>query len=228
MTLTNKDTHLEFKLASAVATTEWDFTASWFEANMFGGNKQTGTSNGVTAVKLIEGPNQGDIPSIREPKKISIKNRDTVAGHCIIQYNDEGTVRLMYKAYLNPDWTLFYEEHRGWYLLDEYGNTVINTSTDEMIDIIAATADGLLYTGSHPSVAVLTHGLEVNVYIPSNNTGAVQFNFSSLGANSAKNFGHSAFVADELEADVWYKFKWNANTSEWQCLTPTDLIQNNV
>jgi hypothetical protein len=225
MTLVNKDTHLEFKLGSAVATTEFSFVASWFEANMFGGNKNTGESNGTTSVKLIEGPDQGDRPTLREARKISIKNVDTASNDVYVQYNDEATERPIYHCNLQPGSTLFYEEHRGWYVMDKFGSLVSTPSIpDEMIYFVTSGTD--TYTGTTPKITAYYEGLTFKFKISNNNTGASTLNINGLGAKALVNFGATALSADELEAGTIYEATYDG--TNFQISSTTDLIQNNV
>jgi hypothetical protein len=102
---------LELVLGGVITTTEPDWTIAYTDIDattlgvtaVFEGD---GQANGSTAVTIAAAPSSG---KTRQILHISVVNRDTVAATVIIQINNNGTVRQLWRGSLDPNETLEYE-----------------------------------------------------------------------------------------------------------------------
>src|SRR5882724_997661 len=104
---------LQFVLLSAVSVNQLQFSASYVDITTTGFTPatNTGVSNNTTAVTLAASPAAA---TQRQIKNVSIFNADTVAATVIVKYNDNGTLRIMMQALLQPNETLQFNAEQGW------------------------------------------------------------------------------------------------------------------
>ena len=94
---------LEIKLAGAVTTTELPYVLSYVDLldsdeSVSDVGSNDGTSNGGTAVSVLAAPAASHT---RQVKFLSVNNADTVAATLTLQYNDNGTKRIITKTTLD-------------------------------------------------------------------------------------------------------------------------------
>lgn len=114
---------LEVDLNAVVTTNQLPFVASYVDINqstfaMSAMSTNTGASNSTTAVTLVAAPGA---TTSRQLKYLSIKNSDTVATTLWVQYNDNATLREIWKGTLAVNDTLVYVDSLGWNVLDTNG-----------------------------------------------------------------------------------------------------------
>jgi len=114
----------EFVLGAAITTTALDFTCSYIDLGSSGTTvnpgENDGTSNNTTPVSLAAAPGSGVQRII---KFISITNKDTVAATVTISYNNNSTLRTLFKAAsLSVGDQLIYTDTYGFSILDSAGN----------------------------------------------------------------------------------------------------------
>lgn len=226
MKLDSSTKSLEIVLGSAVQANQLPVIVSYDQVNVYGGGSQESTTNGITAVTILDAPEQGAKPVFSTVKSISVPNIDTISHEVTIQLNNNATIKKITPPFvLAPKDVLYYESGRGWYVLDKFGATKVPPTTGEdMIYIVLSGTD--TYTGSHPKVTSYYEGLMLRVKVPNNNTGASTVNINGLGAKDLRNFGASALTADELEAGTIYDLTYDG--TKFQISSTTDKIQNNV
>lgn len=222
--LDSPDQKLECYIAGAVDTNQLHFVCNYIDitSSPYGYAVARGETDGVTPV-VISGDKQKEF-SQRRIKSISVRNKDTAAVYLTFRLNDDGDYFEIPMFVLQVDDTVFYEDGRGWYVLDKYGAPRQNALIpSQPILIFAAGTDN--YSGTNPAIISLFDGLTVSVKIPNNNTGAVTLDVG-FGADAVLNFVNSAFTVDELQAGGWYDLQFDG--TNWLCKTVTDMIKNNV
>ena len=91
------------------------------------GASSNGVSNGLTAVDIIGVPGAS---ATRKVLEISLYNADTVATTVTINYDDNGTTRVLWYGSLNTGDALHYCDEQGFYVMDNGGNRkIIQTSS---------------------------------------------------------------------------------------------------
>lgn len=205
---------LQIKLAGAITTNQLPFVASFIEldaTSTFTPKATPGQTNNTTAVTVMAAPSGGSLQ--RQLKELSVKNADTVNATVIVEYNDNATIREIYRATLLPHDSLFYlDGSEGWYVLDSNGQKKSNAgqrSSDETSTIynsttaltpkfmpIAAASSGnnTLVSGvATKKIRVLAMTLiaagTVNIYFTSSNGGTVIFGGSTNKINLVANTG---------------------------------------
>lgn len=94
---------LEITLAGAVTTTELPYVLGYVDLlssdqSISAVGSNDGTTNGGTAVSVLAAPASGHT---RQVKFLSVHNADTVAAVLTVQYNDNGTKRIISKTTLD-------------------------------------------------------------------------------------------------------------------------------
>ena len=110
------------------------------------GASSNGVSNGLTSVDIVGVPGGSTTRKILE---ISLYNADTVLITLTINYNDNGTTRVLWYGSLNVGDTLHYCDEQGFYVMDSGGNRKSITGS--------ASFSGLAFPGRltpHGSAAV--------------------------------------------------------------------------
>lgn len=188
--LDDKTKKIEVKLGGSVATNELPLVCNWIDQTQYGASENDLTTNGGTAVTLCPAPNQGDRPTRRAIKFVSIQNKDTVSQTITVQLNNNSTIRKIAEFILSSGDNLFYEDNKGWYILDKYGNTKIISIVINQGDMIYLQASGTdTYTATSASISAYMEGLSFAVKFANANTGASSLNINGLGAKSLKIFG---------------------------------------
>ena len=110
-------------LDGAHTTTAPDFHVSWDEnddsGETFGFGNQDGVLNGTTPVDIMDDPSGASVQ--KNAKQITIFNRDTVNAVVTVSFYDGSNTRHLYRATLEPNWTLAYESCSGWTVYDDDG-----------------------------------------------------------------------------------------------------------
>lgn len=120
------DEQLQFVLAVAKTTTALEFNSSAID--WLAGTPSTtpvqnaGTSNDITDVDLVAAPGGS---TQRIVKEFSIYNKDSVQATVTVKWDKvAGSLERIYcKVTLDPDDTLHYEDVKGFYTTDRWGNT---------------------------------------------------------------------------------------------------------
>lgn len=154
---------VEFILDAVVTTIQLPFVVAWADRAIAdwrrkGLNTADGLSNSLTAVTLVPAPAAGNV---REVIYLSIMNNDTVAAGVRLRFNDNGVLRIIWHGTLQVQDTFFYDQDRGFYVLDSQGR--LKTSATG-----GPTAYGPVDFTNVGSVTVLgtTHGLGSSHLLP--------------------------------------------------------------
>src|SRR5512138_2236466 len=110
---------LELKLAAS-PTTEASFISCYVDVDSttYTPGEQDGVTNGTTAVTAASSP----ASSVqRHIKFLSVRNRNAASVTLTVQYNNNGTVREIWKGTLDPDTTLVYTDGRGFQVFLQTG-----------------------------------------------------------------------------------------------------------
>jgi hypothetical protein len=197
MFLDNKYKSIEIVLQNNVAANQMQVVAAFRDMTQFGASEFDTQTNNTTAVTIVEAPNQGSTPSRREVKKLFIYNKDTAANIVTIRLNNNGTYRELIKVILNSLYSLYYEDGKGFYILNNLGQPAQTVTTD-MVYLIASGTD--TYTATSGSILSLQEGMTFAVKYLNANTGAATLNINGYGAVPLKNFENAALVAGDIKA----------------------------
>jgi hypothetical protein len=100
---------LEIKLAAPKTTNhlEWTFDGVDLDAafKLSALVSNDGVTNDTTAVTVCAAPAAGHS---RDPKRLTVYNADTVDADVIVQLNNNGTIRRLWRETLAPGKSLFY------------------------------------------------------------------------------------------------------------------------
>jgi hypothetical protein len=116
---------IEIVLAANVATSQASFMCFYNKANS---NTLTpietnGNTNNTTAVTLVGSPSSNEQHQVRN---IIIENNDTASITVTIRYNNTSVTRTIFKATILTGQNLFYTAEKGWVVLDNTGNEVMD------------------------------------------------------------------------------------------------------
>ena len=196
---------LEVKLGGAVTTNQLPFTTSYADLNTstfavtaFAENE--GTTNNTTAVTLVAAPGAS---KSRKISLVNIYNADTVAATVTVQYNANGTLRVLCKIALAADSTLQYTDGGGWKVVTSAGGVVTTSSTHALLDgsihsdtsADAVSRGSLIYGNSTPAWDELVIGA-ANTVLKSDGTDAAWSALEVFKTISVS--GQSDIVADSL------------------------------
>jgi len=122
---------LEIKLGGAVTTNQLPVAVSYVDISQstFSVTAMSSTdtqSNGTTAVTIVAAPGA---TTTRVPKRIWIRNADTVSATVTVQLNNNATLRPEVVFTLLTGETLIYEDAAGWMAFDVNGNRKEVTSS---------------------------------------------------------------------------------------------------
>ena len=219
---------LETLLGEAISVNQLPIVVSFDEINSFGSSVEDTQTNGTTAVTIAEAPGIFNRPVVRKIKSISIFNEDTIAHKVIVRLNNDSVLRKIYEVILPAGFGLFYEDGKGFYILDDEGGIVSSTlnNDDNMEFFVAFNGDD--YVGGTPKIKILYDGLTFKFRVLQNNTGAATLNINGLGAKALRNFGTDVLHADELKAGVIYEATYDAANDIFQISSTTNKIENAV
>ena len=119
---------LELVLGAAIATTQPDYTTAFADqtTTTFTPGASDGTGNSTTNVTIVAAPAAS---TQRQVKFVSVTNKDTAAITVSINYNNNGTRRLIYKASLAIGYTLTYTSGDGWRVWTTAGALLTSADT---------------------------------------------------------------------------------------------------
>ena len=178
---------LEIKLGGAVTTNQLPVAVSYVDISQstFAVSAMSSTdtqSNGATAVTIVAAPGA---TTTRVPKRIWVRNADTVSATVTIQLNNTATaLRPEVVFTLLTGETLIYEDAAGWMAFDVNGNRK---------EVTSSVFSSLTVTGASTLAAVTASGLGTfnagislpNANITGSGTAAITgFASASLGAIS--------------------------------------------
>ena len=111
---------LEIVLGGAVATNQLPVCTEYVDTTTtaFTPIHNDTASNNTTPVTIVAAPASSTQRAI---KAINVYNRDTASVTVTIQYNNNGTTRIMVKIALAADSTLFYTDAEGWRVITTAG-----------------------------------------------------------------------------------------------------------
>lgn len=146
---------LEFKLGGAITTSQLPFIAGYADHDAtnktFTPGANTGQSNNTTAVTLVAAPGSG---KQRQIKSIHIYVADTVSTTITVQYNDNGTLRVLFAITLASGESLQYSYEEGWSALTSSGKRKVEVS---------AGGGGSLSDGDYGDITVSGSGTVMNI-----------------------------------------------------------------
>jgi hypothetical protein len=118
---------LQVKLAGTVTTNQLPFSTSYIDTTGTATTpgEQDGTTNNTTAVTVAGAPASS---TERLIKSFIIQNADTAAATVTVIYNNNSTLRNVIVATLAVGDQLFYEDGKGWAVLDTNGDIKTNVS----------------------------------------------------------------------------------------------------
>lgn len=114
---------LEIVLGGAVATNQLPVQVAYADitTTTFDPKHNDTASNSTTPVTITSAPAAS---TQRQIKTINVYNRDTASATVTIQYNNNGTTRILVKIALAVDSTLFYTDTQGWRVISTAGVTL--------------------------------------------------------------------------------------------------------
>lgn len=120
LSLTTVLQKLQVVLTAAKTTTDMPWTVSYDNMSLstFAVKSANGTTNGVTAQDAVPVPAAGEENVV---KHFSLSNVDTASKTAVVRILDNATPRIVVRALLAVGDTLYYEDGRGWYVLDANG-----------------------------------------------------------------------------------------------------------
>lgn len=114
---------LEIKLNSSVTTNELPWSAHYVEMNtttfaLTKASQATGVTTSTTAATMVAAPVAN---RTRQIKLLTVQNADTATATIILQLNNNGTTRVIWRGALAAGEVLVYEEGRGFVVTDTAG-----------------------------------------------------------------------------------------------------------
>ncbi len=197
--LDSPDKVLEALLSVAITTNQLPFMCNYVDAmaSPYGYAEADGATNSLTAVTI-----SGDLQKVfsqRRIKYLCISNTDSAANILTIRLNNAGTYRTIFRTYLSPGDTAYYEDGHGWYVMDQFGS--LKTPTEqEMESVTLAGID--TYTGIIPGLLAYTDMLTIKGRFLNACTGPSTVNINGMGAKSLKTFGTDAVGASDGYSDI--------------------------
>ena len=115
------DRLLQVVLAGSVTANHLPIVASYVDLSDTAYEPATNyvLTNNTTAVTIVPAPGAG---VKRQIKLISVVNEDTASALVTVQYNDDATLRTIFKATLDVGDQLFYTDGEGWSVIDSSGS----------------------------------------------------------------------------------------------------------
>lgn len=131
---------LQVTLAGAVTTNQLPIVASYIDNTTTAytpASNNTATNN-TTAVTAVAAPAAS---TQRQVKLLTVCNADTAAATVIVQYNDSSTLRVMFRATLQPGDMLVYTDGEGFRTLDASGQVKFNqVGPNGLVQFVGPTA----------------------------------------------------------------------------------------
>ncbi len=156
--------------------------------------KTNSEAQGLTVIgtaTILPAPSLSTVLNLysKEVEYINVYNSNASTAQITIQINNNSTDRILIKVYLNFGDNLFYENGKGWYILNQFGATPTPIIFDDMT--FYQTAGTNTYTATIPSLISYTQILNkaVGLIIANNNTTSSTINFNGLGALTMLKFG---------------------------------------
>ncbi len=121
---------LEIDLEGAVTTTQLPFVATYVDVSqatfvVSALAEQDGTTNSTTAVTILSAPGAS---TTRKLESLHVVNVDTVAAVVTIQYNNNGTLRTIFKVTLAVGDQISFLEAKGWAVIQSTGSIKAGTT----------------------------------------------------------------------------------------------------
>jgi len=118
---------LEIKLSGAVASTECPYVTSHVDVttSTYVPGTKNGTTNGGSAVTIVSAPAAS---TQRQVKLISVRNSDSAPVTLTLQYDDNGTLRIISVTTLPIGASFVYTDGEGIRVLDSNGNLLTSTA----------------------------------------------------------------------------------------------------
>lgn len=181
---------LELFLGEA-ATTELPIVSSWVDITttaMTPGSTDT-TSNDTTDVTIVAAPGAS---TYRHVKLINIYNADSVSHVVNVQYDNNGTERLLVKITLPVGYTLIYTDGEGWRALSSTGALVYGSA----LNITGTPADNQIavWTSANTIEGTSTFTFDGTTFTT---TGQIAFpatQSASSGANTLDDYEEGTFT----------------------------------
>lgn len=173
---------------------------------------KNGVSNSATPVDLVEPPAQDGLE--RQLKALSIYNPNAAVTTVTIQLDDNGTARIIVVVNLNQGDSLQYIDTRGFFVLDNEGNT--------KIIIPEAPTKTNVTDQSNPAATTLTDVYTVPAgfrfdfkYIVANRGAATAFRFSiAIGGAADSNEQYVAYDTPIAINDVYESPMFHVNAGD--------------
>ncbi len=176
---------------------------------------QTGVTTNITAISIMDSPD-ADTNQF-QLKTFHIKNQNAAAATVIVQYNDNATVREIFRATLEQHDTLQYNQMHGWFVTNSTGAIKFVTSPALPVETSVA-AD------SNPSAATLTdlytvvNNFEGRIIVANRSATATSFRLSRAPNGEANDDSHyfaydtpiagnDIYLTGELTADATDVFR---------------------
>jgi len=217
---------LEIVLASNVTANQLPVTVTYTNNNL--SNTLSYTTNNTSIVTIAAQPYAGTQNTI---SNICVENKDTNACQVIIRINDSVNIYEQANYILNVGDKLYYENGRGWYCVDLFGNfkELSNTSssiiTDSMTYIQLSGTD--TYTGNILGLVSYAQilNLQLGFIIPNANlTTTPTVNLNGFGTINFSKFGRSAMEAGDFKANQMILAAYDGTYMQVQSVT--DKIVN--
>lgn len=142
MILNSTTDNLQVVLSGSVATRQLHFVSSYNILTSTGvtPSKSVGTTNNITPANLIPAPSSNQQHQLRF---CSIYNVDTTASTVTVQFNDNGTSRVLYSAPLTSGESIQYNPNNGWQTynyngLQKVSGISMNPSSSRMLEYFNA------------------------------------------------------------------------------------------
>ncbi len=163
----------------------------------------------------------------KEIEYINIYNSSAGSQNITVQINDGIAARSLFTFVLSSGDTLFYENGRGWYILNKNGGTPVPVTIDDMQYIIATGTD--TYVSTVSGVPSYFEGLSFKVKFVNANTGPATLNVNGLGAIPIKDFkGDPLYGVPDPDIKAGQIHYLTYDGTNFQLTTVTCNIQNNV
>lgn len=232
--LDNTVSRIEVLLANAVTSTQWDLFCSYTDqmSSPYGYARRAATTNNTTAVNV-----SGFL--LKEFAKrliefMSITNADTAANRITVRFNDGTTTTKIYSCTLAPGSTLFYEDKKGFYALDQFGAPIVTTSDTEFA-VTLTNSGANAFVGTIAGLTGYADMMGIKMRFSTAVDGPATVNINGFGALNLVVYGTDALSGpstgatnDDIKAGQIVVGIVDLPNSKIQIQTVTDNIINNV